>query len=310
MNYRSILIALTQTMGLYLAGFLIPVLGQVVALFTPVPVATAYVRYGRREGVSALLASCAVIAVLAGWQLGAVLFFSFGLMALGLAEAMKRGLKAEYVALAGGMLPVLAAVLAVSYYFTHIGKNPVVVIENYLAKSMAESARLYTSIGLREMATMINSISPSFIHYLARLVPGIVVTTSVMQAACCFGVVRFLLLRKKEAGISLSYPSLAEWHSPDSWVWGLIACLTLLAIPQETLRLTGLNLAILCIAVYTTQGVAVVEHYFRKAKIHFAVRSILHTMILILPSVAFVIALGIVDVWADFRKLRGPVQQT
>ena len=49
------------------------------------------------------------------------------------------------------------------------------------------------------------------------------------------------------------------------------------------------------------------EHYFRKAGIHTVVRGLLHAIILALPVVVCVMALGVVDIWADFRKVRGPI---
>jgi len=307
MNYRAILIAALEAVGLYVAGFLVPVLGQVVALFTPVPIIMSYVRDGRREGLSAIVIATGIIAVLAGWQVAAILLFSFGLMAIGIAEAMLRRLKAEYVALAGGLLPVVIMGISLAYYFININKNPVAVIESYLGKSLAESAKMYSDLGLKEMSVIITSVSSSFIHYLARLVPGIVITTFVFQAASCFGVVRALLIRKPDNDIALAWPSLAAWYAPDSWVWGLIVSLSLIAIPQETARFAGFNAAILLGVIYTAQGMAIVEHYFRKAGIHTVVRGLLHTAILILPVIVCVTALGVVDIWADFRKVRHPV---
>lgn len=310
MNYRPILTASMQAIILYLAGFLIPVLGQVIALFTPVPFILVYLRHGRAEGLSTLALSGAVITVLTGWQIAVIMLFSFGLMALGTAEAMRKRLKAEYVALAGGLLPIAIVGAVLAFYFFRVKTNPITVLETFLSKSMAESAKLYTSIGLAEMAALINSISAAFIHNLARLVPGILITMSVLQAVCCFGLVRMLLLRKQEAGIALDYPSLVEWHAPDSWVWGLIVCLALIAIPVEAFRLSGFNLAIMFSVVYTIQGIALVEHYMRKALIHPVLRSLLHSIILILPTIAFVVALGVVDIWADFRKVRQPGQNS
>ena len=55
---------------------------------------------------------------------------------------------------------------------------------------------------------------------------------------------------------------------------------------------------------------AIVDHYLRKARIQPFMRGMIHTLILALPSIVFVIALGMVDIWADFRKLRGPMQET
>ena len=59
--------------------------------------------------------------------------------------------------------------------------------------------------------------------------------------------------------------------------------------------------------LYLAQGSAIVEHYLRKAGIKAFGRGLLLALILVMPSIVFVVALGIVDIWADFRKVRGPV---
>jgi hypothetical protein len=61
--------------------------------------------------------------------------------------------------------------------------------------------------------------------------------------------------------------------------------------------------------VYLAQGAAIVEHYLLKAHIKPFIRGLIMALILAMPSIVFVIALGIVDVWADVRKVRGPFKQ-
>jgi uncharacterized protein YybS (DUF2232 family) len=308
MNYRATAIATVQTVGLYVAGFLIPVLGQALALLTPVPLIIAYVRNSRLEGVTALGISVAVVAAVAGGQVAAILLFSFGLMAVGTAEGMRRQWKPESAALLGGLLPVVVLGIIAAYYFGRSGKNPVMVIEAYLRGSVAEAAKLYTGLGLTEMAAAVNTVSDTFIHYLVRLIPGIVIATSVLQAACCYGLGRAIMMRKPGTGPMLIGTPLTKWHAPDAWVWGLIAALTLIMIPDEVVRFAGWNLAILYAVVYLAQGIAIVEHYLRKARIQPVVRGLILALILALPIVVCVVALGVVDIWADFRKVRGPVQ--
>jgi uncharacterized protein YybS (DUF2232 family) len=294
-----------QAAGLYLAGLIIPVLGLLAAVFSPVPFILAYARSGRREGLASIGLACGLVSVITGWQ-GAVLFFiTFGLMAIGIAEAMRRGSRPEGAALQGGLLPVAAIGIALAAYFAHLGKSPVVVIDEYLRNSLAEAAKIYTTLGLTEMSATINAVSDKFIYYLIRLLPGIVIATSVIQAACCFGLTRTMIARKQ--GPAPDQPTLAQWHAPDVWVWGLIATLACAVIPQESVNIISWNAAILFGVLYTAQGMAIVEHYFRKAGIHTAVRSMLHAIILALPVVVCVTALGVVDIWADFRKVRGPI---
>jgi len=294
-----------QATGLYLAGLIIPVLGLMAALFSPVPLIIAYIRGGKREGLASIGLACGLVSVITGWQ-GAVLFFlTFGLMAIGTAEAMQRRTRPEGAALLGGLLPITAIGIALAAYFVHLGKNPVAVVEEYMRHSLVEAAKMYTTLGLTEAAAMISAVSDRFIYYLVRLLPGIVIATSLVQAACCYGLARTVISRKQ--GPAPDQPTLAQWHAPDVWVWGLIVTLAFAVIPQDTAHIFSWNAAIIFGVLYTAQGIAIVEHYFRKAGIHTAVRGMLHAIILALPVVVCVTALGVVDIWADFRKVRGPI---
>ena len=306
MNYRQITIATIQTSGMFVAGLVIPLLGQLIILFAPVPLILLAVRNSRREGLIALIASCVLLGIVGGWQTAAVLFFSFGLMAFGVSEGMTRRWKPESASLLGGMLPVIVLAVVTLYYFGRVDKNPVLVLEEYLKSNLAEAAKLYTQLGLAEMASVISTISDTVIHYVVRLLPGITIATSVFQAACCYGISHSIIARRPGTAPALAPASLARWHAPDVWVWGLIAGLTLLVVPGETAYFAGLNLAIIYTVIYLTQGVAIVDHYLRKGRVQPFIRGLLHTIILALPSIVFVIALGIVDIWADFRKVRAP----
>lgn len=308
MNYRSLFFAIVQTVGLFVSGFVIPVLGQLLALLTPVPLILAYVN-SKAEGFITLIVSSAIIGFLGGAQVAAVFFLTFGLMAVGTSEGMRRQWKPEAAVLLGGLLPVIVLTAAIAYYFSRSGKNPFTEMELYLRGSLGEAAKFYTQLGLREMATVITSVSDTFVHYLVRLVPGLTIAASLVQAACCYSLSRAVIARRqgKEAA-SVAQPSFADWHAPDVWIWGLIATLTLVLVPDETMRFVGWNVTIVYAVIYLTQGVAVVDHFLRKARIRPFIRGLLHTLILALPSIVFVIALGIVDIWADFRKIRKPVR--
>ncbi len=296
-----------QAAGLYLAGLIIPVLGLLAAVFSPVPLILAYVRNGRREGLASIGLACGLVSVITGWQ-GAVLFFiTFGLMAIGIAEAMLRRSRPEGAALLGGLLPVAAIGIALTAYFTLLDKSPVAAVEEYLRNSLTEAVKMYTTLGLTEAAAAITGISDKFIYYLVRLLPGIVIATSVVQAACCYGLARTVIDRKQ--GPAPDQPTLAQWHAPDVWVWGLIATLACAVIPQDAVNVISWNAAILFGILYTAQGLAVVEHYFRKGGIHTVVRVMLHAIIQLL-ALPFATALGVVDIWADFRKVRDTEQKT
>ncbi len=307
MHYRSIVQAAAATAALYLSAFYIPILGQALALFTPVPIIILYVRNGKREGLAALGIAAAVVAV-TGWQIAVILLVTFGLMAVGTAEGMRRRWKAESAILTGGLLPIAVAALVAVYYFGHAGKNPVTAMETYLRGGFADASRLYAELGMKEMAASVDSLSEKFVHYVVRLIPGIVIATSLLQAACCYGLSRSIVARRPGSGPVLPATPLAAWHAPDVWVWGLIATLILVMVPHGSAKLLGWNLALVYSVVYLAQGIAIVEHYLRKARIQPIVRGLIHAIILALPIVVCVMALGVVDIWADFRKVRVPLK--
>ena len=307
MPYRSILIAAVQTAGLTIAGFVIPLLGQIAVLFTPVPLIALTVREGRKAGFAATGLAAAMVAVVVSGQLVFVFFFfSFGLMALGISEGLLRRLRPEQAVLAGGILPLAALTAALVPLLIRAGKSPLALADEYLRTSLIEAQQLYTQLGLNEVAQMISAVPETTLYYAVRLGPGIVLATTLLQAAVCFGMARTVLLRK-DPGLPISgEPALAAWHAPDSWVWGLIASLGLLVVPGMTSRLVGMNLTLLFLLVYIAQGAALTEFWLRRLKLSILWRSFAHTIILTLPpTMAVVIALGVVDIWADFRKVRG-----
>jgi uncharacterized protein YybS (DUF2232 family) len=193
---------------------------------------------------------------------------------------------------------------ALTYYFVRIGKNPVAVLEQYFQESLKEVAALYLKVGLRETADMVAAVSDKFVYYMVRLMPALAVTSSVLQAACCYGLARVVMLKRDGQASGHGGTSLAAWYAPDVWVWGLILALSLVAIPSSSGRTVGLNLVIVFIVVYTAQGIAVVEHALRKVRIASFGRGLIHALILATPLLVFVTALGVVDIWADFRKVR------
>jgi len=308
MHYRSLINATLVTIGLFLAAFAIPLLGQVLALFTPVPLIIVSVRQGKWQGLTALVAASAVVAALGGWQLAAILFLSFGLMAIGVSEGMQRNWKHEQTALFGGLLPIVVLGVLLAIYFIRVGKSPVAVAEEYLRNSLAETAKFYTSMKLNDMAAMVNAVSDKFVYYLVRFSLGIIIATSITQAACCYGIARAVITRRPGALMPMQVP-FALWHAPDIWIWGLIVALALIIIPQETSRLIGWNLAIIFGTVYLAQGTAIADFYLKKIRLRTYVRGAMLGLILAMPSIVFIIAMGIVDVWADVRKVRGPVMK-
>ncbi len=121
-------------------------------------------------------------------------------MAAGIAEGSRRQWKPESIALFGGLLPIAAAAAVAGYYFVSSGKEPLFTVEEYLRGSITEAAKFYTKLGFTEMTEAVKAVSDTFIHYLVRLIPAIMISTSVLQAVFCYAISRSIISRRTGAG--------------------------------------------------------------------------------------------------------------
>lgn len=307
MQLRPVIIAALQAAGLAIAGFLVPVLGQMAMLFTPAPLIVLTVLHGRKSGIIATALAAVIVSGLGSLQLSvALLFLGLGMMALALAEGMIRNLRHEATVILGAFVPILLLLVLITPAFLKAGKPPVEIAEAYLHQSMQETRQLYTGMGLTDLAQTLDLVNDKIIYYAARLFPGIIAVTALLQSLVCYGVARSIILRRRPDLPLASQPLLALWHLPDHWVWGLIVTLVLVALPVPGARFAGLNLVFLYLLAYTAQGVAVLDFFLRKFRIPVLWRSALLSVILTLPTAVAVVAFGVVDIWADFRKVRVP----
>jgi uncharacterized protein YybS (DUF2232 family) len=307
MNYRSIAVATLQTIGLFVSGLFIPLL---VWMVTPVPLILSSVRNNRLHGLIALGLASAVIGVFSGIPVAAFLFLVFGFIAAGNTDGLLLQRKPEVAILMGALPSAVIAGIATAYYYAKTGRSPFAEIETYILGQRDTTATLYSGLGFHEVAAAVSSIPDSSIHYFVLLLPCIVTLMLISIAVCSYLVSRALLIRKPGSGPTLAPLAYGAWHAPDIWVWGLIAALSLFLIPDDTAKIIGWNFLIIFAALYLVQGVALMDHFMKeKMHVHAAVRILIHSIILSLPSILFVIAIGVIDIWADFRKLRTPVQK-
>lgn len=293
-----------------MAGLLnLPILSQIAVLFVPVPLIIVSVVHGRHAGALAAALAALIVSAFAGFQIALVLFFlSFGLMALGLAEGLAKGWRPETAIAVASALPLFMLLLMIVPAVVKSGKDPLSLVDALIRESIADGRKLYADLGANEVVQALESLSDRVIFYVARLIPGIVLATTILQAALCYGFTRSLLLRRKPDLPPVTQRPLHLWHAPDAWVWALIVTLGLVALsPRDSAAwFVGVNLSFFWLLVYTAQGAALLEHFLKKVRIPVIGRSFLHTLILLMPTVVAVIAFGVVDIWADFRKVRTP----
>lgn len=304
MNIKAALTSAFFSLLLYAAG-IVPLLGQAVMLFAPVPLIISYVRHGRQTGLAAIGLSTLVVFVVGGLLAAVIMLFGFGLLAMIAGWGMLRRLRHEQVVMLASILPTLLLTIFLLTLLINSGKDPIKAFEDYLKGSITEVIKLYTAMGLKDAAAFLSSLSERFIYYFVRLMPSLILSTALLQTACCYGLARSIILRKDGDSSRLVPGPFSEWHAPDKWVWVLIVSLGLILTPA---KIMGWNLVIILFTIYTVQGLALLEYFFKKGGLPPFARGLIMGIILALPSALILPVVGVVDIWADFRKVRAPLR--
>ena len=112
---------------------------------------------------------------------------------------------------------------------------------------------------------------------------------------------------KRRALSCPDFGPLNMWKAPEYLVWVAIACGILLFLPGKSLKVLGLNGAIVMMMVYFFQGIAIVSFYFEKKQFPVMLRVFLYSLIALQQFLlVLVIGCGFFDMWINFRKLETP----
>ncbi|MEJ2640992.1 MAG: DUF2232 domain-containing protein, partial [Desulfosarcinaceae bacterium] len=108
-------------------------------------------------------------------------------------------------------------------------------------------------------------------------------------------------------GRALPYPDfgpLNHWRAPEQIIWLLIGSGLTMLLPSQGIKLVGVNTLLVILTIYFFQGMAIVSFFFEKKKMPRPFRIMLYTLIALQQVLLLVvIALGVFDLWLDFRKI-------
>jgi hypothetical protein len=140
----------------------------------------------------------------------------------------------------------------------------------------------------------------SMADFMRRAYPGMLIVVGAALQLITVGLLALLIRPGRLAG-----PSLAAWRAPELLIWALIAAGFLTAFGTGVVEDAAINVLIVLLPVYFLQGLAVVEHLLRRKGLSPLLRGIGYLVLLLVnPLPVIVTAVGVFDLWADFRKPR------
>lgn len=275
-----------------------------VNLLTPLPPAVLGMRYAPALGGAAAGLTAVTILVTSGATPTLLYLVQFGVPAALLPWLFKRGIawdRAIVTVLAlmlGFGTVVLLGVTAGS------GQSPFEFVDAQIDREIDQAVTLMQEFAGSEQTTesaeALREVTQSMGALMHRAYPGmLVVVCAVLQL---FTVMVLAMLARP---VGLPGASFARWRPPELLIWVLIATGFGVVFTAGAVQSIAINALIILLPVYFLQGLAVVEHFLARKGLSFWLRGLSYLFLLVInPLPMIVTAVGVFDLWADFRKPR------
>ncbi|HEV8309491.1 MAG TPA: DUF2232 domain-containing protein [Methylomirabilota bacterium] len=272
-------------------------LGGATALVSLIPVALAFALGGPVAGGLAALLGVVGAAALIGGPAAAVLALrhAFPGLILGLTLSRRFPLSVTLMLVAGASLVGLTALV---WTYLPAGTAILPLLGRRVDAHVAELERVPSWLGLAG--------DPAWVAESARLLsdtmriagPGLILVGLLVVALTNYLGAR-LCLRGR------GFRPFAEEAVPDHLVWAVIGGGFLLVSQHDPFVPAGLNILIVLAPLYAIQGLAILRHFFQKARISRPLQGVSFGLFAVQPLLLIAAAcLGLSDLWVDFRRIR------
>ena len=293
--------------ALFLAGGAIPVAGSIAMLFAPAPILIFAV--GRlhplvRTMVSIWLAA-ALVLVAAGPIVGVAYLATFGLATGMMAYMLERGYSFELIVIITAMV-MLAVGIALALAMAGSPDALLAMLNRALNEGMARGRSLYKVFGIESGVPA--ETQSSIVNWTVRLSPALAAISAALTA-----LVNLSLFWRWVGKRRLTYQlfgDLAKWSTPEWLIWVFLATGFALFVPVKAMDTIALDAFVCVAAVYFCQGLAIMSFYFKMLAMPSVARGVIYFIAGIQPVLAaLVCAVGVFDLWVDFRRLKPPSQE-
>ncbi len=277
-----------------------------LASMIPLPILYYFVLYGQKKG-GTIIAGATVCAALVAAFFGSLTYFLFSLTMLPVGLALAQGaLRKESVMIAGLKGVTLLAgswLLFAAMYSLGNQTNFYTELLGGVDKSLEATLLLYRDSGqfsaeaLKDIEYFLENVS----QLIGKVLPSVILS-SIICAVWINILIGQWLLKKRDATL-LPWQNLKEWRLPEALVWAVILAGAALVLPGKPMNILGLNIGLVLGMVYFTQGIAVLSFFLNKWTVPAVVKVIIYTMLILqIYGLALLAAIGLADVWINFRK--------
>jgi uncharacterized protein YybS (DUF2232 family) len=297
----------------FLLVMLVPLIGAMVVVLTPLPVLFYYTKCGRFKGVFIFGTSLALTLLVFSLLHLDILFPLVFLILVGataamLAEMFKRSWSIEKTLAIPAATYLISGACLLLFFSYQAQQTPGRFIEGYLFNIIGENIRLYEQLEISaEQISTIKENAAQIAALLTRIFPAVMLISSVLMILLNIWAAKPFFNRS-----GLHYPDfgdLTQWKPPEKLVWLLIAAGGTLLLPMNRVQDIGMNLLILCLFIYLCAGLSIIGYFFMIKRVPVFLRTLFYVMLLFQQLLMlFIAAVGLFDLWIDFRKRIKPAQ--
>jgi uncharacterized protein YybS (DUF2232 family) len=296
-------LALASTVFLLIAGVVLPAAGVILIPFVPQPVLLLGLKYGAGLGVTVLIAAMISLFLFAGEALGFV--YSVFAVMVGLLFWLLGRLRVVELLVTGVAAAMLATAAGVLLYFYGSWGAMTQDLRGSLIDNLTVALRVHEKMGFpQESLNLFREKIPEVVEQMLQLLPGLL-----FVSLCMVVLLNILFIWRRfpdRRAQWLSVGTFREWKCPEQLVWALIACGFAFFVPaNEVVTIVAVNVLLVTGVCYFIQGLAIVAFFFHKNNVPRFLRSATYILIIFQQIFTLLVAaLGLFDLWGDFRRLK------
>jgi uncharacterized protein YybS (DUF2232 family) len=297
---RLALTVATST-ALYAVAWVFPPATTPCVLLAPLPGLVLATRAPVRDCGLWFFLTTGAIALAFGADVTAGFVLPFGLPTLALAVGIRRFWSFERTVL-GGVLTWCLGILCLLLLAYGDVTTVVATLRQQLAHSVDLALSTYESMGVSEsVLALAEAERDALITSVIEILPALVVLSGAVM------VILNLVLLRRWTDVAHDV-NLRLWRAPDALIWALIVTGFGIFLPVPSVALLARNLFLIVLGCYFGQGLAIVSYFLERFRLPRGIRIAGYVLIAVQHVIAaMVLALGVFDLWGNFRRLNaGP----
>ena len=287
------------------ATVFIPVIGSIFLLLLPMILFFNGTVNDRIKTATAFLISFSllfILSMLLHLNLPTIAIFTMGMAGLLIAQIAAQNVSVEKIII----YPALFIIAAICFYFIYGGfalsVNPWQLVEKYIAATIEENVKLYSQLPLKaEDINFIKDNEKNIIDGFTQIFPSLVIISSTLIIW-----INFLLGKQILGKAGIIWPkftALARWKAPELIIWIFIISGGLFFVPHKDINFFSLNIFLVTCFIYLLQGLAIVSFFFQSKNVPLFFRYLFYFLIAVQQFLMIpIVAIGLFDIWIDFRK--------